>query len=159
MKGSGRTILFMTPFLLAGIGFIYAATQANPTDLTDDGYSLKNFFFMMGGGAIFIPFALVIGGAIHARIKRNRIEGLLETGKQGTAVVLELRDTGVRANDNPRVDMLLEISIEGFAPYKARKKITVPLINLPQVQVGATIGVLADPHDPANQKRIALLLR
>jgi hypothetical protein len=92
-------------------------------------------------------------------VKRKRIAELVATGKQGTAVVLELRDTGVTINDDPRVKLLLEIHIPNYQPYKARKTVTLPLIYMSQVQTGSTIQILADPEQPDDEKRIALLLK
>ncbi len=142
-------------FFIAGLGFIFWGSQTNPTELTNDGYSLKNFFFIMGGVFILIPVGLVF----YALRKQRNLSKLIEDGKQGIARILQLEDTGVRVNENPRVRVLLEISIEGIASYQVWKKVTVPVIRLPQIQPGMEIAVVADPFDPQNAKKIGLLLR
>jgi hypothetical protein len=137
----------------------YSGFTTDEKALTDDGYNLKWFFFLMGTGFLVISLATSFGILIWMMVKRKRITELVATGKQGTAVVLQLSDTGVRINDDPRVKLLLEIHIPNYPPYQAQKTVTLPLIYLPQVQTGSTINILADPAQPNNEKRIALLLK
>src|SRR5687767_5983145 len=138
---------------------LYSGVAADEKALTDDGYNLKWFFFLMGAAFLVIPLATSFGILIWMMVKRKRIAELVASGKQGTAVVLELSDTGVTINDDPRVKMLLEIHIPNYQPYQAQKTVTLPLIYLPQVQTGSTIHILADPEQPHEEKRIALLLK
>ncbi len=154
-KGIGISGLFVAVFIIAGIAFIFFGLQTDPAELTSDGYSLKNFFFMIGG--FLILFSVVV--AIVILRKKKRIEDLIATGKQGKAKILKLEDTGVRTNENPKIKVLLEISVDGYQPYQVWKKLTVPMIRLPQVQPGMEIGVIADPGDPQNAKKIGLLLK
>lgn len=137
----------------------YGGLTADEKALTADGYNLKWFFFLMGTGFLVIPLATSLGILLWMIAKRKRIQELVATGKQGTAVVLELSDTGVTINDDPRVKLLLEIHIPNYQPYQARKTVTLPLIYLSQVQTGSTINILADPDQPYEEKRIALLLK
>ena len=137
----------------------YSGWTADETALTDDGYNLKTFFFFMGAAFLVIPLATSLGILIWLLAKRKRIAELVATGKQGTAVILDLSDTGMTINDDPRVKLLLEIHIPNYQPYKARKTVTLPLIYMSQVQTGATIQILADPEQPDDEKRIALLLK
>jgi hypothetical protein len=158
-KAIGKLLLVNMPlFLVSGIMF-YSGFTTSEKALTDDGYNLRWFFFLMGTAFLVIPLAISFGILFWMMVKRNRIAELVATGKQGTARVLELSDTGVSVNDNPRVKLLLEISIPNYQPYQAQKTVTLPLIYLPQVQTGSTINILADPEQPDNEKRIALLLK
>jgi multisubunit Na+/H+ antiporter MnhC subunit len=158
-KAIRKLLLFNIPFFLVSGFMFYSGFTADEKALTDDGYNLKWFFFLMGTAFLVIPLAISFGIAIWMVAKRKRMEELIATGKQGTAVVLELSDTGTRINDNPRVRLLLEIHIPNYQPYQAQKTVTLPLIYLPQVQTGSTINILADPAQPNNEKRIALLLK
>lgn len=80
-----------------------------------------------------ISLSLSISFLIWTVIKRRRISELVATGKQGTAFVLSLSDTGVKIDDDPRVKLELEISIPNYLAYKAWKTATIPIIYLPQV--------------------------
>ena len=158
-KAIGRLLLFNIPFFLISGYMFYSGITADEKALTDDGYNLKWFYFLMGTGFLVIPLVISFCILIWMMVKRRRAEELVATGKQGTAVILDLSDTGVRVNDNPRVKLRLEIHIPNHQPYQANKTVTVPLIYLPQIQTGSTINILADPTQPYNEKRIALLLR
>ena len=158
-KAIGKLLLFNIPFFLISGFMFYSAFTADENALTDDGYNLKWFYFLMGTIFLVLPLAIISGILLWALAKRRRMEELAATGKQGTAVVLGISDTGTRINDNPRVKLLLEIHIPNYQPYQAQKTLTLPLIYLPQVQTGSTINILADPAQPNNEKRIGLLLK
>lgn len=144
---------------LIGVAFIVGGFLADPSAMTDDGYPLKPFLFVMGGWFLGLPLVIAFGYSLARVAKRRKMENLLETGQQGEAVVLSLEDTGVRINDDPRVRLLLEVSMEGYPPYQVEKTMVVPLIRLSQVQVGSTVQVLADASQPNNTDKIELLLR
>ena len=108
---------------------------------------------------IVITFVLVFGGIYYfSRQNRKKVEDLMATGKPGTARVLSLEDTGMRINENPRVRMLLEVTIPGYPAYQVQKTITLPMIKIAQVQVGSTVNVMADPAQPQNPDKLGLLL-
>jgi len=159
MARRGCKLLGLLPFLVIGVGFIVGGFLADPSALTDDGFPMKPFLFIMGGSFLFFPLVTVIGMSLAGAAKQKKVEDLLATGQQGEAVVLGLEDTGTRINDNPRVRLLLEVRIEGYPPYQVEKTMVVPLIRLPQVQVGSTVQVLADPSEPDNPGKIGLLLK
>ncbi len=159
IKLLAKLILFNLPFLLIAAVMFYLGLTTNDRSLTSDGFNLKIFFYLMGAGFGGLSLLGCAGFLIFAFVKRKRIEQIVAHGKQGTAKILRLTDTGTRINDDPRVKMLLEISIPNYETYRAEKTFTVPMINLSQVQVGETVSVLADPEQPDNQKRIGLILK
>jgi hypothetical protein len=152
-------ILALLPLLLVGVGLVVGGYLTDPSALTDEGLSTRTFLYIMGGGFVFISLAIMIGLSLAGSARQKKVEDLLATGQQGEATVLGLEDTGVRVNDNPQVRLLLEVHIEGYPPYQAEKTIVVPLIRLPQVQVGSTVQVLADPSEPDNPDKVGLLLK
>ena len=102
--------------------------------------------------AIAIPIVLSL-------MNRRKTQQILATGKPGQAIIRQLEDTGMRINDNPRVKLLLEVTIPGYPPYQIWKAVTVPMIRLSQVQVGSVVQVMADPTQPGNADMLGLLLR
>jgi len=102
--------------------------------------------------AIAIPIVIM-------RKKRQQTEELAAVGTQGEAKVLSMTDTGMRINDNPRVTLELEITMPMRPPYKVTKTMVVPIIRLPQVQVGEVVGVMVDMSDPTNPDKVGLLLK
>ena len=93
------------------------------------------------------------------RANQKKAEALLATGTPGEATILQLADTGMRINDDPRVSLLLEVRIPGYPAYQVQKTVTIPLIRMSQVQVGAVVAVMADPTQPNNPDKLGLLLR
>jgi hypothetical protein len=152
-------ISFTIPFWAIGGYLLYQGFTSSPTALTDDGYNLKTFLFGMGGLFTAIPFVFIFISLIIALRKRNKIKEMITYGKQGTAKILKMSDTGVTINDNPRVKLELEISIPNYPTYLAQKTLVIPIINIPQVQPGLTVDILADPEDKYNEDRIGLILK
>jgi hypothetical protein len=72
---------------------------------------------------------------------------LRATGKPGTAVVTSATQTGTFINENPQVQLGLQVTVDGNT-YPAQTNAIIPMIQIPQVQPGATVAVLVDPADP-----------
>ena len=77
----------------------------------------------------------------------QRAQYLMANGRQGSAVVQALRDTGVTINDNPTVELDLAVAVDGGAPYAVTHRQTISRIAIPSFQPGATIPVRVDPAD------------
>ncbi len=110
--------------------------------------------FSLGITVLAIAIPIVLGV-----MNRRRAQQIMATGKPGQAQILQLQDTGMRINDNPRVKVLLQVTIPGYAPYQIWKTVTVPMIRLSQVQPGAVVAVMADPAEPQNADKLGLLLQ
>jgi hypothetical protein len=159
IKAIVKVLVFNIPFILVSAYMFYSGYTAADHETTGDGYNLKWFFYLMGTGFLVFPLGIGFAMLIGMMIKKKRMDELIAEGKQGTAVVLQLADTGTKINGNPRVTLVLEIHIPNYQPYKAQKTVTIPIVFLSQVQTGSTINVLADPDQPNEEKRIALLLK
>jgi hypothetical protein len=89
--------------------------------------------------------------------KANQVtQQLLMTGVPATATVMQLQDGGMRVNDNPMVNVMLQINSTQFGNYQTVVQSIVPMIRLAQVQPGQTVNVKIDPNNPQN---VALDLR
>jgi len=77
-----------------------------------------------------------------------RANGLPASGK-----VLKIWETGVRVDYNPVVGFLLQVHVEGMAPYEAETRALISILWIPQIQPGAILPIKYDPRDPT---RIAL---
>jgi hypothetical protein len=77
--------------------------------------------------------------------KRRALE---ERGKQAPATLVEVRDTGMTVNDNPRVAMRLEVRPTGEQPFTVSKKQVVSRLQIPQP--GAAVIIKYDPEDHEN---------
>ncbi len=81
---------------------------------------------------------------------------LLMTGESAQATVVSLNDAGMLVNNNPMVNLILNIEPINRPAYQAAVRTMVPMIKLAQVQPGMKINVRIDPTNPAN---VALELR
>ena len=145
-------------FLVIGGGLFFGGLFVSPSATTDDGYNLRYFLFFMGGFFMFMGAAAVSFSTLNFYLRRRRIEKLLEIGQRGKAKILDIKETGIEINDNPRLNFLLEMYFENQNPYRVWKKVTVLTEELYKMQVGSTVNVLGDPNDPQNSKRIEILL-
>jgi hypothetical protein len=102
--------------------------------------------------AIAIPIYLM-------KQNQKKVQNLMATGIQGEATILQLEDTGMRINDDPRITITMEVRLPGYPPYQVRKTMNVPMIRMSQVQVGLVVAVMADPTQPGNPDKVGLLLR
>ena len=129
-----------------------------------------NFSIITGGSTILIVCgSLLCTGVITVaaigipiylmRSNQKKAEALMATGTPGEATVLQLADTGMRINDNPRLSLLLEVRLPGYPPYQIQKTMTVPMIRMSQVQVGSIVAVMVDPAQPNNPDKVGLLLK
>jgi ribosomal protein S8E len=84
------------------------------------------------------------GGQVFGHKKK---ENVLEHGTQARAVVVDVADTGMTINNNPRVQLTLQVQPEGQAPFEAKKKVTVSRVAIPSI--GDTYFVRFDPANPS----------
>ena len=65
--------------------------------------------------------------------KKKRAANLMETGLKGVGTVMNVQDTGMTINENPRVVVVFSVApLDGSAPFEARKKATVSRTAIPQ---------------------------
>ena len=73
---------------------------------------------------------------------------LMATGRQGTATVTALRDTGVTIDGNPQVELDLDVSVGGMPVYRVTHRQVISRLAIAGFQPGATVPVRVDPQDP-----------
>ena len=81
------------------------------------------------------------------RSKKAKAEDLMANGARGVGTIMDVRDTGMTVNDNPRVKMTFRIEpLDGGAPFEARKTSTVSRVAIPRT--GDRYPVWFDAADP-----------
>jgi hypothetical protein len=75
---------------------------------------------------------------------------LMANGRVGTAVITEVRQTGMFVNENPQVEMDLQVTVEGMPSYTATHRQVIAQIAIPQFQPGSTVPVRVDPENPSS---------
>lgn len=99
--------------------------------------------------------ALLLSGCAIA----NHMDGvskardLQKRGVAAEATILKVWDSGMTVNDDPVVNLLLEVRPAGGNQYEAQTKALISRIDVPQFQPGNVIPVVYDPNDP---KQVAI---
>ncbi|MBE2317031.1 hypothetical protein DVA67_013700 [Solirubrobacter sp. CPCC 204708] len=88
--------------------------------------------------------------ASSAAEQAQRAQHLALHGLPGHATITTLRDTGTSINDNPLVELGLEVTLDGRAPYAVTHQQVISRLAVGGFQPGATVPVRVDPADPAS---------
>lgn len=120
-------------------------------------------FFLIGGivfwiripevgiGQIWVGVSVILGILFVVMFLRaERADEMKQTGTPGQAQILELTQTGMYVNEQPRVKLKLYIQAPGIAPFEDTKTHTVPLVALGRLTSGVPLAVYMKPDDPTD---------
>jgi hypothetical protein len=94
--------------------------------------------------SIILPLLFIVPTILNWRKNRR----LLRHGEPARAKILKIWDTGVTVNDNPQVGLLLVVYAENRDPYQAETRRVVSRLQIPQIQIGASVEVRFDRQNP-----------
>ena len=80
----------------------------------------------------------------------EKAQYLTVNGRSGTATITALRHTGTFVNENPEVELDLEVSVDGMTPYSATLRQVIAMVASPRFQPGAIVPVKVDPSEPTS---------
>jgi hypothetical protein len=81
--------------------------------------------------------------------KKKKLENLMTEGARAVGTITNVRDTGMRINNNPRVKIDFRIEpLDGTPAFAGEKTATVSAVRLPQI--GARHPVFYDREDPSS---------
>lgn len=143
-------IVTTVPLLVVGIGFIIFGFMTSPEVLTDDGYSLRFFFYMMGVAFIVFPLAGALGVRFYYKRINDRETFLIQYGIRGEAEILHREQTGTYINELPQVKFRLLLNLPDREPYEVEYKEVVSMLDIGAITVGAKLPVYVDPNDERN---------
>ena len=78
----------------------------------------------------------------------QKAQYLMANGQAGTATITQLRQTGTFVNQNPEVEMDLQVTLNDQQPYAVTHRQVVALVAMAGFQPGATVPVRVDPANP-----------
>jgi Protein of unknown function (DUF3592) len=81
---------------------------------------------------------------------QQKAQHLMANGRVGTAVITDVRQTGMFVNENPQVEMDLQVNVDGIPTYTTSHRQVVAQIAIPQFQPGATVPVRVDTANPSS---------
>ncbi|MBI5680318.1 MAG: hypothetical protein HZC47_05460 [Methanobacterium sp.] len=147
-------IITTVPLLAVGVGMIICGFLASPDALTDDGYPLNTFLYMMGGAFVSFPLMATVGVYSYYKRINDRETNLMENGLQGEAEILSREQTGLYINELPQVKFHLKITSPYGETYEMEYKDVVSMLDMGSINVGAKLPVFIDPN---NNKNILLV--
>lgn len=122
---------------------------------------LAGVFLVLGlvlptaGGAMFLTGAILgVTGLLLAMWARRWQRGFAEaqrikaTGVPGSARIVGMRQTGVTMNEQPQIELNLEVTTSMQGPYQVVMKEYVPLMLIGTLSSGAPLPVKVDPANP-----------
>ncbi len=71
-----------------------------------------------------------------------------QSGRDGEATVVAIRDTGMTMNENPVVEFDLKVTVGGFGPYDVTRQQIVSRLQVAQIQPGTEVKVKVAEDDP-----------
>jgi hypothetical protein len=148
-------IITTAPLVIVGVGLIVFGFMTSPEALTDDGYSLQNFFYLMGGSFIIFPLLGAFGVYYYYKRINDRETYLMNEGIRGEAEILSRQQTGTYINEQPEVKFRLLITTPFDEPYELEHKEIVNLLDVGSITEGKRVPVMVHPDNP---KDILLLL-
>lgn len=138
----GGFLNFCGLFLAIGLGSMAASAFTDMGEMQSFGWIFGGMFAFFG----LLPLLLMKGVKAATLKKQEQAKRLIETGSRGIGTVIEVNDTGVTINDDPRVEIVVRIEpLGGGAGVERRKKSVVPRVAIPRV--GDRYPAFYDPAD------------
>ncbi|MDI3550511.1 MAG: hypothetical protein PWQ15_1614 [Methanobacterium sp.] len=148
-KTSNKLWLITTaPLVIVGLGFLIFGFITTPEALTDDGYSLKTFYYVMGSAFIVFPVLGALGVYSYYKRINDREMFLINEGIRGEAEILSREQTGTYINEQPQVKFKLLITTPDSAPYEVEHKEIINLLDLGSIPEGKKLPVVIHPDNP-----------
>jgi hypothetical protein len=105
---------------------------------------------LVGISACLMAATVVVGLAVQAKrssAKRAEDTRIWLDGTPAKAKVIDISTKGGGLNDNPLIDIQLDVTPEGEASYRALTSVIVNMLAVPRIQPGCEIDVRFDPKD------------
>jgi len=143
MLMGGGAIVFAALFLAIGLAALAVGALGLMPDMPVFPWMFGGMFFLGGLLPLFGGLALKRLGAA----KLVQAGELMRSGVRGIGTIVEVSDTGVTINDNPRVLIRMRIDpLDGSAPVERSKSVLVSRVALPRA--GDRFPAWFDPADP-----------
>lgn len=119
------------------------------------GFFIASWLFPETRGGLVPPGAILgvvgLGLFFWARKWQRAVadaERIKSQGVAGTATILGMRQTGTTLNEQPQIELRLQVSTQMHGAYEVMVKEYVPLMLLGTLSSGRPLPVKVDPADP-----------
>jgi hypothetical protein len=120
-------------------------------------FAVLGFMIPVAAGGMYLTAAILgVTGILLLLWARKWQRGYAEaqrikaTGVPGSARIVGMRQTGVYMNEQPQVELTLEVTTSMQGPYQVVLKEYIPMMLLGTLTSGAPLPVKADPANPNN---------
>ncbi len=131
-------LLMWIPFALVMINGPLSMMRGNHEDLQSAADVITSPWFYAMWVLFAGTFVFLIASTIAAGVSNRRI---IANGQDAEAKILAINDTGTRINDNPVIEVSLQIQPENYPVFVATARQTVSVIHLPSYQPGKFVRV------------------
>ena len=128
--------MLVVPWLMGIALVVGGATSDNPT--------MIGIGCGLAGVAVVIFIVIKFGEMSHAEAERKRI---WKEGRPATARVVAITEAPGGSEDNPEVDLQLEVRAEGAPPSAIKVRSYISRLAIPRIQPGCEIQVRLDSTD------------
>jgi membrane protein implicated in regulation of membrane protease activity len=137
-------------FLIFSALFIAIGAAALAVGVLDQMPEMPSFPWLFGGLFVLGGLAPLLGGLVLRRrvaVKQVMAADLMRSGVRGIGTIVEVRDTGMTLNDNPRVTLRMRIDPDdGSAPVERSKSFFASRVAIPRA--GDRFPAWFDRADP-----------
>jgi hypothetical protein len=109
------------------------------------GVVMRSVWPMVIGPVVAGGLAVLLWACVGPLYREN---ALLRTGEPARARILRVWDTGTTVNDNPRIELELEIQRAGRPVYRTKTRAVVSRLQAALYQPGMSADVKVDPKKP-----------
>lgn len=95
-----------------------------------------------------VPIVFVVIYMVKLMKKKAESDKVLATGQQATGTVMRLSETGTMINNQPLVNIVLNVQRPGIPPYQVMVQKVISQLEIPRLQPGMTVAVKVDPANP-----------
>lgn len=140
-SGRPAKILWFVSLLELVLGAVFLVVGLNADKPVRSGF-LLTAAILGGVGLLLMAWARRMAGGFR---KAMRIKA---QGIAGTATIASMTQTGMYLNNQPQVELQLDVTTPIQGPYRVVMKEWVPLIALGRLTGGVPLPVKVDPADP-----------
>jgi hypothetical protein len=139
---SGRAYkwLYFTAILELGLAAVFLIIGLS-NDILRGGFTLTAVFLGLTGLGLFLWGGRWAKGYHEAQRLRT-------SGVPGQATIVGMRQTGVSLNEQPQIELNLQVQTQMHGPYQITVREYVPLMLLGTLSSGRPLPVKVDPADP-----------
>lgn len=139
----GGALVFCSIFLAVGLSALVPTILGQMPNMELFGWLFGGIFTLCG----LLPFLGALLGRGMVAKKQAMAQDLMQSGTKAVGTIVEVADTGVTLNNDPRVTIRMRVApLDGSPPVERSKTVVVPRVAIPRA--GERYPVWYDRSDP-----------